>query len=250
MRKSVATLLVIVCAVGCSPVRGNAGEREPLGFRDDFDRPTIAGRWTVIQPDAKRWTLEGGRLVIVTQPAELTKKPEILRNQFVLDRDLPGDYTVDSKVTITLSSQGNAAGVMIRQTSGDYVMLGYRGKEWGGNVWREAFFEKMTGGEANLIGYPKREISAGGTPIDFIGRRADPETVWLRLEKKGRTFTGSFSMDGTTWMKIGDHTVLGTGGSRLALTAFNGPHAYLEKPIEVSAEFDYVEVIPAKPPVP
>jgi hypothetical protein len=139
---------------------------------------------------------------------------------------------------------------VIRLAGGDYLMLGYRGKEWGGNIWREAFFEKMISGEANLVGYPQREITVGGKPIDFIGRRTDPESVWLRLEKKGRTFTGSFSMDGKTWMKIGDHILLGTMGSHLTLAAFNGPHGYGQKPAEVSAEFDFVAITPAKPATP
>ncbi len=147
------------------------------------------------------------------------------------------------KVATTLRSHNNWAGVQIYLDKDNYLNLGYWAKPWGNNIWRQAFFSKEVEGQVNRLEFGPRHIGGeGGTPqLDFIGGRNSPETVWLRLEKRGSTFTASFSMDGAKWHKIGDHTVLRMGSARLSLAAANAQ----ADAAEVAAEFDFVEVKPA-----
>lgn len=214
------------------------------GFRDDFDGRKLNPAWKILKEDKNRWTLEGGKLIIVTQKGSIYEKSDDLRNQFVLDRPLPDNYTITTKLTITLRSQQHLAALTIYRDKDNYLNLGYWGKPWGNNVFRRPFFSKEVEGQANTLEFEPRTIGGeGGTPqLDFMGPRKDPETIWLRLEKRGSTFTGSFSMDGTRWYKIADHTMLRMGDARLSLAASNGTAT---NAAEVSAEFDFVEVKPA-----
>jgi hypothetical protein len=167
-----------------------------------------------------------------------------LRNQFVLDRDLPADYAVTTRLAIPLRAQGNWAGVLVYLDANKYLMLGYWARPHGNNLVRRPFFLKEIAGESNQLEYGSYTLERPGQPkVEFIGAKKDAETIWLRLEKRGNAFTGSFSVDGQGWVKIGDHTVLRMGGARLSLAAANGQAAGAA---EVAAEFDFIEVQPAR----
>ena len=226
----------VAVAPPTSPADGGA-------FRDDFEGSKLNPAWKILKEDKNRWTLEGGKLVLVTQKGSIAEKQDDLRNQFILDRPLPDNYTVNVKLAVTLRSHNNWAGFQIYLDKDNYLNLGYWAKPWGNNIWRQAFFSKEVEGQVNRLEFGPRHIGGeGGTPqLDFIGGRNNPEAVWLRLEKRGSTFTASFSMDGAKWHKIGDHTMLRMGSARLSLAAANAQ----ADAAEVSAEFDFVEVQPA-----
>jgi hypothetical protein len=214
------------------------------GFRDDFEGTRLGPGWRILKEDKERWTLEGGRLLIVTQKGGITgKKEDNLRNQLVLDRDLPADYTATVKLAIPLAAQHNWAGVLVYVDPDRYLALGYWAKPHGYNLVRRPFFLKEIEGEGNQLEYESYTLERPGKPkVEFIGARKTAEPVWLRIDKRGSTFTGSFSLDGQDWVKIGDHTVLRMGAARLSLVAANGQHAGVA---EVAAEFDFVEIVPA-----
>ena len=212
-------------------------------FRDEFEGTKLGPSWKILKEDKNRWAVEGGKLLIITQKGGIWKKADNLKNQFVLERDLPADYVVTTKLATTLRSQNNWAALLIHLDKDHYLQLGYWGKPWGNNVYRRPFFAKEVAGEPNVLEFGPREVGgeAGAPKIDFMGPRTSPETIWLRLEKRGSTFTGAFSMDGARWHKIGDHSMLRMGGARLGLMASNDQ----TDGAEVAAEFDFVEVAPA-----
>ena len=212
-------------------------------FRDDFEGTKPGPAWKILKEDKNRWSIEGGKLLIVTQKGGIWKNADNLKNQFVLERELTADYVITTKLSVTLRSQNNWAALLIHLDKDHYLQLGYWGKPWGNNVFRRPFFAKEVAGEPNTLEFGPREVGGeGGTPkLDFMGPRTSPETIWLRLEKKGSTFTGSFSMDGTRWHKIGDHTMLRMGGARPGIMASNDQ----SDGAEVAAEFDFVDIQPA-----
>ena len=224
---------------GAKPVSAGAGAK----FRDDFDQPKLGTAWKVVQEDPERWTVERGLLVIATQAgtAAAVAEKEDVKNRIVLDRDLPANYTINARMNMTIYRAGGWGGLRIRTPGGSYVALGHHGLLDGfRNGYRRPFLEKVIGADQSRIVAQER-FWDGGKPtqvdLDAFTRRAD--SLWLRLEKKGSTFTGSFSFDGTRFERIGDQVLVRTEGSRLELIAFDD-----SKGIETSAEFDFVEVIP------
>lgn len=132
-------------------------------------------------------------------------------NQFVLERDLPPNDVLTTKLGMTLRSHNQWSGVLIHLDKDGY------------NLWRKAMFAKELDGQTNILEFEPRNVGGeGGSPkVDFIGVTKTPEDVWLRVEKKGNTFSASFSMDGRQWHKIGDHTMLRTSAARISLMASN-----------------------------
>ena len=94
-----------------------------------------------------------------------------------------------------------------------------------------------------MLEFGPRDVGGqGGVPkLDFMGPVKNPENIWLRVERKGNTFSASFSMDGREWHKIGDHTMLRTSAARLSLMASNETSG---DSAEVAAEFGFVEIQP------
>jgi alpha-galactosidase len=61
-------------------------------------------------------------------------------------------------------------------------------------------------------GFQMEWDSNGGTSIDSVtppnGTISESLPVWLKLVKNGSTFTGYYSLDGSTWNTVGSATVL------------------------------------------
>src|SRR3989304_3465639 len=131
-------------------------------FRDDFEGSKLNPAWKILKEDKNRWTLEGGKLVLVTQKGSIAEKQDDLRNQFILDRPLPDNYTVNVKLAVALRSHNNWAGFQIYLDKDNYLNLGYWAKPWGNNIWRQAFFSKEAEGQGNRLELGPRHIGGGG----------------------------------------------------------------------------------------
>ena len=225
--------------------RVKAAPKMAVFFRDDFKGEDPNPAWKVQKEDEDRWVQEDGKLVIVTQAGDVAGKRDDLKNQIFLDRKLPKNYTLNVKMSIPLTSRGNWGGFLIQRNKDNYLKVAYWAKPWGNNLWRKAIFVKEIRGKVNHLEFGPTEIGGkGGVPkVKLIGPRKDPETVWLRLKRKGRTFSASFSTDGKTWHRIGDHTMLRMSKARLSLAAANDRQGAAE----VAAEFDVVEVLTEQP---
>ena len=76
------------------------------------------------------------------------------------------------------------------------------------------------------------------TQVAFTGLARKQES-WFQLEKKGSSFTGSFSLDGKRFERIGQQCLVGAGDARLELVAYDTSPG-----IETGVEFDVVEITP------
>jgi hypothetical protein len=223
---------------GTKPVAPAAG----ASFRDDFEKPPLdAAAWRVEAEDKDRWTIERSHLLIISQASKAAteKEPEGIRNRVVLVRDLPADYRVTTRLSIELIRADTRAGLRVRTTSGS-VTLGYKGYfvPFEGPS-RAPFLEKRLGAQPSLITFNGNWDEGKPTQVNFGGPARKPETLWFRLEKKGSSFTGEFSMDGVNFVRIGQQSLIGTEGSRLELLAYD------ESPgVETGVQFDFVEITP------
>jgi hypothetical protein len=221
---------------GAKPATPSAG----VMFRDDFTKPTLDPAWKIDLEDKNRWAIGEGELVIVTQPLAVAKESSEarVRNRFVLDRDLPANYTITARLSIAIVRDGNGVALRVRTPDGNFVALGYRGSEYLGNDYRRVFLGKMLDGKYAVLTSGRFWNGGKPTQVDLNGFVKSPDALWLRLEKKGFSFIGSFSFDGSLFDTVGEQTLLRTDGSRLDLVAQDDSQG-----VETAAKFDYVEVI-------
>jgi hypothetical protein len=211
-------------------------------FRDDFTKPTPDTAWQIDLEDRGRWAIGDGELVIVTQPRVAVTAPRgepAVRNRFVLDRELPGNYTINARLSVAVVRAGTTVALRVRTPDGDYVAVGYDGfLDPGQNPHRRAFLGKMQGGVYAAIPSSGDWDRGKPTQVDMDAFVKNPELVWLRLEKKGFSFIGSFSLDGNRFETLGEQALLRTEGSRLDLVGYD-----VTKGVESGVRFDYIEVI-------
>ena len=70
------------------------------------------------------------------------------------------------------------------------------------------------------------------------GRISQDTSLFLRLKKQGIEYTGSWSLDGTSWSNVGTHLFLNLNARQPSFVSFNSWHTAPE----VGVRFDFVEI--------
>lgn len=212
-------------------------------FVDDFTSKKLSSKWRIIEPDNQRWAIQPNRssILIVTQKGSIWGTAKNLRNQFILEWELPQeDFEVIVKVLFQIQNQHNSVSVALFQDDDNFLGIGYFGQEWGYNVRRVPYFSKeLRGNVNNLFG------EARG-----FGKSESPETFFLRIERIGNQYSGYYAflearlpekIDDIRWVKIGTHAWINSQ-CKLSFWADNSNDGVYGggNPPEVAAEFDLV----------
>jgi regulation of enolase protein 1 (concanavalin A-like superfamily) len=175
-------------------------------WTDDFNG-VLAPGWSWVDEDPSHWNLQEapGVLRIVTQGESLYNAG---RPKNLLLRDAPvRDFEITTKVTFNPQSNFQQAAILIYQDHDDFVLLN-RGFCDGENCpGSGVFLDSEMNGETNF-----------NTP--HPGAAASLQTMWLRLQKAGTTYTGFYSGDGQRWTELG-HVENPLQPTKVGLTANN-----------------------------
>src|SRR5262245_3710249 len=189
--------IVIAAAIGCAPtspptsapVQPTATPTLTTGT-DDFNG-VLAPGWSWADEDSSQWNLQEapGVLRIVTQGESLYNAGQ---PKNLLLRDAPvGDFEITTKVTFNPQNNFQQAAILIYQDHDNFVLLnrGFCDVEScpGGGV----FLDNEMNGEINF-----------NTPHPTA--TASLQTIRLRLQKVGTTYTGFYSVNGgQRWTELG-----------------------------------------------
>ncbi|WP_416307720.1 hypothetical protein [Neptunicella sp. SCSIO 80796] len=219
-------------------------------FFDDFDQPELNPDWQILQPDPNRWALQSAEssLLIVTQKGHMAGKENSLRNQFILSHNVPDEnFVMETRVSLPIQHQKNGVSMGLWQDADNFLQIGYFGFPHGYNVARQPYFNKELEGQAN-----QQKVD-----IDRIGGVKKAESIYLRIERTGNKYIGSFALPNDSdqpeqplkWRTIATHAVPKFSG-RPAIWADNqdGKVYSLNTSIspEVPAEFDYLSIRPVE----
>jgi branched-chain amino acid transport system substrate-binding protein len=185
-------------------------------FRDDFDT-RLADGWTWIGEDPSKWSLSAvpGWLQMIASDASFDG-PDLPPN--ILLREAPtGDFDVTTSLRFAPRSNFQFAGLVVFQDKGNVLQFGraYCDVE-NACVGSGIYFDNIENGS-------------------FVGSNYqtafDGELIYLRLQRRGNTYSGYYSEDGEQWIKTGEH-VRDFSQMRIGLLA-------AQAPTEITAEFDY-----------
>ena len=214
-------------------------------FVDDFTSDELGSEWQIVGRDDRMWALQPNQssLLIVTQRGSIWGEAANLKNQFVLEEELPQeDFEVIVAGSIRIQNQQNLMPVALFQDDNNFLEIGYWGDpSIGYGVFPTLIFAKETDGQRNVI--PQRRAS---DPSE------SPETVFLKIERVGNQYSGYFSfvgerppatLDDIRWTEIGTHAWINFEG-RLSFWADNSNTGLYGggDPPEVAAEFDFVSI--------
>ncbi|MEW9551956.1 ThuA domain-containing protein [Nonomuraea sp. NPDC050783] len=159
---------------------------------DEFDGTALDPcRWNaVVRPDATAARVGDGKLALDTTTGDIYGTDNSGPKNLVLQRAPAGDWTLETKVDASaLDERYQQGGLMVYAGDDDYVKLDFLATNAAGSApARSIELRSEVGG---TVQSPQPQVNDLTTGV-----------WWLRLEKEGDTFTGSYSADGTTWTEL------------------------------------------------
>lgn len=167
---------------------------------EGFDSPELDSKWEFTREDAAAWSLSKvpGAMTITADAGTIQGGTNTTKN--ILLQDAPaGDWIIETKVNLSkaLDHVGEQVGLIAALNDSNYVSIAWRrnattaGIQAGTNQIR---LNREQGGSATTF---------NGAGIDT--QRAaglDGKQIWLRIEKRGNGYLGSFSHDGVNFRPI------------------------------------------------
>ncbi len=137
---------------------------------------------------------------------------------------LTGDGTITARYVPQISSQFSKFGLMMREdcdNSSAHVSLLIM-PHFDANIEQPEWYARLiTRDPTNKDTFAEKSLSSQITnPIVQYGRLMGP--CWLRLQRKGNTFSAAISPDGQTWFRIGEKEVLLNDDLLTGLAACSG----------------------------
>ena len=224
-------------------------------FFDDFSGDELNPRWTILNRNPSKTTVQPkkGTLLIVTERGSIAGTAMNLKNQYVLDLNLPkGNYEVIAKASFQIQSTNNSISLGLFKDDDNFLELMY----WGRPSTDIKFSDGIDNDFYRTVSFVKEELGRR-TAIhavrgkDSHGPRKEPWHFVLKIERNGNEYSGYFApfstdrppetIDQLPWTKFGTHAWIDFDG-KLSMWARNGNSNIHEKgpPQEVAAEFDFV----------
>jgi beta-glucosidase-like glycosyl hydrolase len=176
---------------------------------DDFTAKTLSKAWSWVRENPTHWSLaqKAGSLVLTSAKGDLSAAGNDAEN--LLLQSANTDWVMDTKLTCNQKPKGFAqnAGVIAYQDDDNFVRLAYRAG--GGRGFRPAAGATPTEqpGSVELTMERNGEQKSPVT-LSMEGIVGSDNTLYLRLEKKGDTYTASCSSDGVHFTPVGTQKAL------------------------------------------
>ena len=185
-------------------------------------------RWDKIHGwNSNRIKLIDGKLRINTFDADISGSDNGPIENLLLQTPPTGDWTAETKMTAPLGDAWQLAGFMLFSDVDHYVKFDVvADNDPGAPKVRRVELRYENGG--GLTGPGGQDIAPPASATD---------TWWLRLTKKGNTYTGAISADGTTWVQAPGSVTVALNNPAIGLMAFGPAQA---APIDV--DFEYFKV--------
>ena len=151
-------------------------------WRDDFESSVLDDVWQWVREDSSKWNLRSGSMQITTQQGGILFDTDNARNLLV--REGPsGDFTIETYVEFEPDADYQKAGLLIYEDDGSFLLFcrAHCGS-CGGNM---IFFDYEENGT--------RKSSGEGYATTSRNR------AYLKVEKKGSTYSGYYSTNGADW---------------------------------------------------
>ena len=189
---------------------------------DDFSAATLDARWWWVNPDPAKWSLTArpGFLRILTSSESVAGKNLALQNAPT------GDYTVQTRLLFTPTTNYQKAGIVVYRDNANYLVLArqYCNEPAPTCVGNGIYFDRMEGGTGVGSNYALSTTKTG--------------EAYLRIVKRGGTYTAYYSENGSTWTLVGAHTM----GVALPYVGLTAVRDLLDA--QIPADFDYFDIAP------
>jgi beta-xylosidase len=186
------------------------------GFKDDFSQSVLDKRWFWVREKPASWSLntQPGFLTLVCAEGDLYESHNNNSNTLLSKIDVP-DFEIETKVSVKPLANFDQAGLVVYFNDDNYIKL-------------IRIFSN--GSKIELL---REGRGKGSPPIQLL---SNASTVYLRLIKKGSSYAGFYSTNGTDYRRVGGVSLTTEGGPKVGLIAFS-----LSSRQNIKASFDYFQ---------
>jgi regulation of enolase protein 1 (concanavalin A-like superfamily) len=203
-------------------------------FRDDFTDALAAG-WSVVRPTPENVSLTDrpGFLRIETQRGTIGENSNV-RNIHL--RNVSGDFILETRVEFNPATGQQYAGLIVYVDDQNAVSIGLTYAAGALGVFRGIALLTVADGQTPSGTPPVAFYNADNTP--------NPNTVYLRLLRRGDRFVGGYSADGQLFNDIGTITNALPEDVLVGLGAANGDSADCGAGCDttIPADFDFFQI--------
>jgi uncharacterized repeat protein (TIGR01451 family) len=208
------------CPEPSAPGRPSPEDGAPdVGLHADLDWSDFDGRWWWENEDPWGWSLSDnpGYLRILTHPDWSAAENVLVQNAPL------GSFTITTRVVFEPTSNFQAAGLVMYQDAGNYMMLerAYCDEAPPTCVGNGIYFDRVEGGALVDSNYAMETTLQG--------------EAYLRVVHDGGTYTGYYSENGIGWTLVGSHTPTDT----VHLSAVGVTAGADVADLRIPADFDY-----------
>jgi hypothetical protein len=207
-------LIAILASAAILTGTVNAGEI----FSDDFDSPSLDGKWTVLRPAEDNFAVENGQLLLISsKPGQLSDNT--VENILMPNVELPaGDWTMSIKFSGEFQTAREELGLGVMDTETNYVTAGIatQGDQYYG--WAlSAFIGRAVDKDSHRF---QRALAGIGCNVcakdkmfpDFAA--TIPQPIEAKLEKRGHQYIVSAKLgaDSKVWTTLERITAINAKG--------------------------------------
>ncbi|MBZ0261440.1 MAG: hypothetical protein K8F90_12670 [Hyphomicrobiales bacterium] len=187
-------------------------------FNDDFDNPSLDGKWTVVRPAEGSFAVENGQLLLISsKPGELSDNT--IENILMPNVKLPaGNWTMTVKFSGEFQTAREELGLGVMDTETSYVTAGIatQGDQYYG--WAlSAFIGRMLDKDSHRF---QRALASMGCNVcakdkmfpDFAA--TIPQPIEAKLEKRGQQYivSAKLGVDSKEWTTLERIIAINAGG--------------------------------------
>ncbi len=172
---------------GCPGPTPFVPDDSELVFRDDFYAATLESGWTFAGPDTLKWSLSQRSGYLRVYPEPLADDPDDTQDSLML-RPMTGDFILVTRMEYQTLEDRQLSGLVVRGDDGRLVSLVLTTLSTPLGTFRGVWMVADRG----------PDVDEGRVSDSFDG-----DTVYLRLERAGDSYRGSYSTDGVTFTTVG-----------------------------------------------
>lgn len=193
-------------------------------YDDEFNTASLNTRWSWLNEDPSRWSLSAspGNLRITATGGDMfsavcgnSQAKNVLLQQAPI-----GNFAIEVKLSILPTANYQQAGLLVFKDTNTYFKIGpaYEQQQWGGQGLQAVLV--TNGGIAARFGFH----------VDLIS------PMYLRLTKLNDRYLGHYSLDGQTWMLIGQVQTNAITDPKIGVFALT---SCIGNAPDIAADFDY-----------
>lgn len=173
------------------------------GVADEFKSNSLGHQWDVVRQNDDNLLVADGRLEITAAAGDITAASDNGANLVLQSAN--SDWTIDTKLqTSALPTGAQNAGLVAYQDDSHFVKFVYTGA---------AMRRGQQQGAASAAGSLQLYVEENGASkstlsVNLAETGIKDNTVYLKLEKDGSTYTAFYSVNGKNWIMAGQAEVM------------------------------------------